>query len=123
MKKASAKYRKAPNTTARKSWQEKTTNLNFERDGQKLWKLLKTLNGEYRQSPLVIEKDGDTLTGTATANALIAQNKVVADIKLSTKRELEINQAMQDNKNQVSEPIDSCLNIKLTMMEFEKALT
>ena len=84
---------------------------------------MKILNGEYnRQSSLVIEKDVDTLTGKTAANALIAQYKTVRDKELSAKRKQEINQAMQDNKNQVLEPTDSCLNIKLTMMEFEKAL-
>ena len=83
---------------------------------------MKTLNGECdnKQSPLVIEKDGDTLTGKAAANAQIAQNKVVGDIKLSAERKQEINQAMQDNESQVSEPVDSCLDIKLTMVEREK---
>ena len=50
MKKASAKYKKAANTTERKSWHEKTTNLNFKRDGQKLKKFVKLLNGNnHRQ--------------------------------------------------------------------------
>ena len=73
LKKASAKYVKATNTNACKSWQEKTSNLNLERDGQKLWKLVRSLNGEYdnRQSPLVIEKEGEMLGGKAAANALI----------------------------------------------------
>ena len=43
LKKASAKYVKA--TNVRKSWQEKTSNLNFERDSQKLWKIVRSLNG------------------------------------------------------------------------------
>ena len=36
LKKASATNVKATNTNACKSWQEKTSNLNLERDGQKL---------------------------------------------------------------------------------------
>ena len=72
-----------------------------------------TLNGEYdnRQSPLVMEKDGDNLTDKAAANALIAQYKAVGDIELTPKRKQELNQAMQDNENQVPEPIGSCLNV------------
>ncbi|KAK3734232.1 hypothetical protein RRG08_049650 [Elysia crispata] len=66
--------------------------------------------------------DGLQYPGKTAANALIAQYKTVRDKELSAKRKQEINQAMQDNKNQVLEPTDSCLNIKLTMMEFEKAL-
>ena len=79
LKKASAKYVKATNTNARKSWQEKTSNLNLERDGQKLWKLVRSLNGEYdnRQSPLVIDKEGEMIGGKAAVNALISYYKSV----------------------------------------------
>ena len=124
LKKASAKYVKATNTNARKSWQEKTSNLNLERDGQKLWKLVRSLNGEYdsRQSPLVIEKEGEMLGGKAAANALISHYKSVGNIELPEERIQEINQANRDNENPVSEPIDSCLDSKLTMLELEKAL-
>ena len=124
-KKASAKYVKATtNTNARKSWQEKTSNLNLERDGQKLWKLVRSLNGEYgnRQSPLVIEKEGEMLGGKAAANALISHYKSVGNIELPEEKIQEINQANRDNENPVSEPIDSCLDSKLRILELEKAL-
>ena len=124
LKKAFAKYVKATNTNARKSWQEKTSNLNLERDGQKLWKLVRSLNGEYdnRQSPSVIEKEGEMLGSKAAANALISHYKSVGNIELPEERIQEINQANRDNENPVSEPIDSCLDSKLTMLELEKAL-
>ena len=81
--------KRAADTTARKSWQEKkkTTNLNFERDGQTLWTLVKTLNGDYdyRLSPMVIESVGDTLTRKAAANTLIAQYKVDGEINYPQK--------------------------------------
>ena len=84
LKKASAKYVQATNTNARKSWQEKTSHLNLERDGQKLWKLVRSLNGQYdiRQSPLVIEKEGEMLGGKAAANALLSHYKSVGNIEL-----------------------------------------
>ena len=125
LKKASAKYVKVTNTNARKSWHEKTSNLNLERDDQKLWKLVRSLNGEYdnRQILLVIEKEGEMLGGKAAANALISHYKSVGNIEVPEERIQEINQANRDNENPVSEPIDSCLDSKLTMLELEKYLT
>ena len=62
------------------------------------------------------------LGGKAAANALISNHKSVVNIELPEERIQEINQANRDNENPVSEPIDSCLDSKLTMLELEKAL-
>ena len=62
------------------------------------------------------------LGGKAAANALISHYKSVGNIELPEERIQEINQANRDNENPVSEPIDSCLDSKLTMLELEKAL-
>ena len=93
MKKAAAKYRIASNTAARENWQEKTASLNYEKDGRNLWNLVKSMNGEYdnRQSPLVIEKDDETLTGKAAANALIKQYQYVGHVEISEERKEEEN--------------------------------
>ena len=63
------------------------------------------------------------LGGKAATNALISHYKPVGNIELPEERIHEINQANRDNENPVSEPIDSCLDSKLTMLELEKALT
>ena len=62
------------------------------------------------------------LGSKAAANALILHYKSVGNIELPEERIQEINQANRDNENPVSEPIDSCLDSKLTMLELEKAL-
>ena len=62
------------------------------------------------------------LGGKAAANALISHYKSVGNIELSEERIQKINQANRDNENQLSEPIDSCLDSKLTVLELEKAL-
>lgn len=41
-----AKYKRTLNTNTRNSWREKTERLNLDRDRNKLWKLVKTLNNE-----------------------------------------------------------------------------
>ena len=62
------------------------------------------------------------LGGKAAATALISHYKSVGNIELPEERIQEINQANRDNENPVSEPIDSCLDSKLPMLELEKAL-
>ena len=51
---------------------------------------LKTLNGEYdnKQTPVLIEKDGDilTLTGKVVENILIGLYEAVGGIELSSKK-------------------------------------
>ena len=47
MKKSAAKYRIASNTASRNNWDEKTASFNYEKDGGKLWNLVKSMNGEY----------------------------------------------------------------------------
>ena len=59
LKAKSAKLRKETLAAVRTSWHEKTSNLNLEKDGTKLWSLAKTLNSESNQSaPIAIEREG-----------------------------------------------------------------
>ena len=62
------------------------------------------------------------LDGKAAANALISHYPSVGNIELPEERKQEINQANRDNENPLSEPIDCCLDSKLTMLELEKGL-
>ena len=62
------------------------------------------------------------LGSKAAANALISHYKSVGNIELPEERIQQINQANRDNENPVPEPIDSCLDSRLTMLELQKAL-
>jgi hypothetical protein len=44
LKATAEKYKRTLNTNTRNSWREKTESLNLDRDGNKLWRLVKTLN-------------------------------------------------------------------------------
>ena len=64
----------------RSSWNEKTSTLNLEKDGNKLWSLVKSLNSEEnKQAPIAIEKDGKILSQPATRTALLNQFKTVSN--------------------------------------------
>ena len=54
---------------------EKTESLNFDKEGRKLWRLVKALNRDHdcKGAPVALEQDGETLTGKDAANVLLKQ--------------------------------------------------
>ena len=63
LKAKTAKFRREGNMAVRNSWHKKIAQLNLERDGQKLWRLVKSLNGENnRSSPIILEENNRVLT-------------------------------------------------------------
>ena len=84
LKETTARLRRETISTQRKGWQEKTASLNLEKDGSKLWNLVATLNGEKSKSgPIVLEKEGTTVTGKEAANVFIKQYAGVSDIEIN----------------------------------------
>src|SRR5579871_3130516 len=69
---AKAKFQRAKLQSRRRSWQEKTESLNFERDSRKLWKLVKQLNdeGTGRNAKITLKKDGTILAGKKAVDYL-----------------------------------------------------
>ena len=71
-KACTAKYRTVYIQAARTSWRgkKKKEKLNLDRDGNKLRKLTKAINDEEtRSSPLMIQRDPETVTGKRAAIA------------------------------------------------------
>ena len=84
-KACNAKYRKAYIQAARTSWREKTEKLNLDRDGNKLWKLTKAMNDEdTKSSPVMIQRDQETVTGKSAANCFIDSYEQVSNIMYQT---------------------------------------
>ena len=73
--KAAAKLTVETNKAVRKSWHEKTESLNFDKEGSKLWRLVKARNGDHgcKEAPVALEQDDETLTGKDAANVLLKQ--------------------------------------------------
>ncbi|GFR63031.1 hypothetical protein ElyMa_003594500 [Elysia marginata] len=77
--------------TQRQGWQEKIASLNMEKDSNKLWRLVGALSGsEGAATQIALEKDGNTVTGKATADLLIKQYAAVRNIEVDPEKKIQI---------------------------------
>ncbi|GFS00734.1 hypothetical protein ElyMa_001079000 [Elysia marginata] len=87
LKAKTARFRRESNTAVRNSWHKKTAQLNLEKDGQKLWRLVRSLNGESnRLSPIALEEENRLLTKRQAANHLVKQFSQVSNITVCNQR-------------------------------------
>ena len=69
LKASEAKCKKAYIHAARSSWRQKTNELKMDRDGKKIWDLIRAMDDERKQSaPIVMEKGEKMYTGWRAAN-------------------------------------------------------
>lgn len=95
LKEATAKHRRTLNQEARRSWVEKTEELNLDKEGQKLWRLAKALNDEgSRSSPITLLKDGQMKTGKQAADELMQQYAENSDLEVTAVRTKEVREAL-----------------------------
>ncbi|KAK3760362.1 hypothetical protein RRG08_030623 [Elysia crispata] len=123
LKETTARLRRETISTQRKGWQEKTASLNLEKDGSKLWNLVATLNGEKSKSgPIVLEKEGTTVTGKEAANVFIKQYAGVSDIEINKDRRRQVNLDILELKEASHGLKDTEMDRKFTNEELEQAL-
>ena len=122
LKAATAKHRQTLIQETRKSWHEKTENLNLDKDGSKLWKLAKILNDETnRSSPITLQKDQQLLSGKKAADHLMDQYAETSTLQIPPGREKEVKEAGKEaNEGANAEPL---MNSPFTLEEFEQGLT
>ena len=118
-----AKFRRESNMAVRNSWHKKTTQLNLERDGQKLWRLVKSLNGENnRSSPIILEENNRVLTKKQAVNHLAKQFSQVSDISVCNRRRQVVLQEIRERKRVTQQPTDEIMTCPFVMEELEGAL-
>ena len=93
-----AKYRKAYMQAARANWREQTEKLNLNRDGNKLWKLIKAMNDETRSSPVMSQRDQETVTGKSTANCFINSYEQVSNIMIPNNRKQQVHDEIKNHQ-------------------------
>ncbi|GFS27138.1 hypothetical protein ElyMa_005239700 [Elysia marginata] len=99
LKAKTARFKRESNTAVRNSWHKKTAQLNLEKDGQKLWRLVRSLNGESnRLSPIALEEENKVLTKRQAANHLVKQFSQVSDITVCNQRRHEVHQEIREKK-------------------------
>ena len=71
-----SKYWKAYIQATKTRWRDKTEKLNLDRDGNKLWKMTRAMNDEEtRSSPVMIQRDKETVTRKRAANCFTVMSK------------------------------------------------
>ena len=100
MKASEAKCKKAYIQSALSSWRQKTNELNMDRDGKKMWNLIRAMNDERKQSaPIVlvilIDKDEQIYTGWRAANCFIDDYQETSTLKMPHSRRHEVNDEMK----------------------------
>ena len=120
-KACTAKYRKAYIQAARTSWREKTEKLNLDRDGNKLWKLTKAMNDEdTKSSPVMIQRDQETMTGKSAANCFIDSYEQVSNIMIPNNRKQQVHDEIKNY--QIDQDPPNYMNCPFNTKEFEEAL-
>ena len=122
LKEASAKLRRLTNETARKSWGAKTESLNYEKDGNKLWKLVRQMNDENCSAPaIVIENNNRKCTGKQAADVFIKTYHNISKVHIPKTRKEDVlkeTKLLQDVPTVPEENMTS----PLTSAELEKAV-
>ena len=121
LKASEAKCKKAYIQAARSSWREKTNELNMDRDGKKMWNLMRAMNDESKQSAsIVIEKDEQMYTGWRAANCFIDDYQETSTLKISHSRRHEVNDEMK--RLQREEPCPEYMEQPFNMKELQEVL-
>jgi ribonuclease HI/endonuclease/exonuclease/phosphatase family metal-dependent hydrolase len=116
-----AVYLKTKIESTRKSWREKTSALNLEKESTKLWRLTKSLNDESWKEPnITLEENDKILTGRSAANAFAHSFAKVSDTKVPNNRKKEIRQEERDRTTTNNDP--DAMTAELTKEELIKAI-
>ena len=106
LKAATARHRRTFIQEARRTWQEKTEQLNMDKEGNKLWNLARALNDENsRRSPITLEQDGELCTGKQAANVFAKQYAQTSDLQIPTDRRREVREAQRARRDLPEEPL------------------
>ena len=72
--------------------------MNLYRDGNKLWKLTKAMNDEdTKSSPVMIQRDQETVTEKSEANCFIDRYEQVSNIMIPNNREQQVHDEIKNH--------------------------
>ena len=117
---AKAKFLKAKVEAKRRSWREKTSSLNMEKDSKALWKLAKSLNEEDSRGSTITLDEGGILTGKQAADCFAKTYGKESDIKVSPEQRRKARCEQQERAKRESN--DDSMMLPLTLQELNTAL-
>jgi ribonuclease HI len=122
-KKAVAEFQKTKLEEKRKSWRNKTAALTLEKDGKKLWKLVKSLNEESSSPRQTITlDDGDKiLRGKQAADLFARIYSSESNLTINKDLQREIRKEIRVPNRQTDTP--ALMREPLTLGELQKAVS
>ena len=121
LKAAAAKHKQVFNQEARRSWHEKTEQLNLDKDGNKLWKLAQAINDENsKSSPITLVHNQELLTGKKAANHFINQYAETSHLQVPLERRAEVRAAQPIHQGAQVEP---SMNTPFNLQELKDGLS
>ncbi|GFR72205.1 RNA-directed DNA polymerase from mobile element jockey [Elysia marginata] len=92
----------------------------MEKDGNKLWRLIEALSGsEGKATQIALEKDGNLVTGKATADLLIKQYAAVSNIEVDPEKKIQIRKKMKETPTDQERDL---MNKNFTQDELDRAI-
>lgn len=120
LKAATAELRKTYIQEARRSWHEKTDQLNLDKEGNKLWKLTRALNDEGNKSaPITLLHNEEVLTGKKAADRFMEQYAETSKIPITDNKRRETKEALKVKGKEDGVPE---MNSPFTRQELEEAM-
>ena len=115
---------KEKQTQTQASWKTKTASLNMESDSQKLWQLIKSLNGDNsEQGRTTLQTTNGAVTGKAAANVLARVFKEESTASPSADRVKDVRtQTRAVLQNSATAGFDPYMTECLTLRELEEVL-
>ena len=118
-KASSARLKRITANAAKSSWERTTANLQYEKEGHKLWKLCKALNGDVQTRGPTTLKEGDNLTyGKEAARKFVERYEKISQIDTTKAEETETKKLYKATNNVGTRE----MNVPFTIVEFETAL-
>ena len=121
LQKSTATFLKAKLEARRRSWKEKTSSLNLEKDGNKLWKVVGQINDEGSgHTNITLEENGKILTHKQAADSFANQyaKESNIDITAEQQREARGEQRKRTKQSEGSDITNQCI----TLNEIQTAL-
>ena len=93
----------------------------MDREDNKLWKLTKAMNDEdTKSSPVMIQRDQETVTGKSAANCFIDSYEQVSNIMTPNNRKQQVHDEIKNHQTDQDPP--EHINCPFNTKEFEEAL-
>ena len=123
-KEAEINFKNATIESTRTAWHEKTRNLDFDKEGKKLWNLTRALNGENNKktAPALEDESGKILNQKQAANCFASQYKKVSEIDTDPRIIKEVKQEIREHKEPNKYDTDEIMYSAITHPEMEEAI-